>query len=234
MYCSIISDLIFSHFVHINNLKCFSGHTISQKRGFDWYLKWIFTFLRDQIVDKHRTYSNFLSIYFRYSNAPLSAPALEQGTPPAETDACGPRLHRGTPSLSYCWCVMCSCVWRPALLKKNKTCRQRRKNTVTHRCLMCSILDGLVICLWLFFMLHLPLFGCLKIPCTLYWFGSHDVNCHTKLAGIVSGSKRWHREGHFLHSHAFLHNVCRVSCQSAIVVNSLIVSAEVATPLQFG
>lgn len=29
-----------------------------------------------------------------------------------------------------------------------------------------------------------------------------------------------------------LHNVCRVSCQSVIVVNSLIVSGKVATPLQ--
>lgn len=129
MYCSIISDLIFSHFVHINNLKCFSGHTVSQKCGFDWYLKWIFTFLRDQIVDKHRTYSNFLSIYFRYSNAPLSAPAPEQGTPPAETQT---HVGRGcTGELPAYIIVMCSCVWRPALLKKNKTCSQRRKNTVT-------------------------------------------------------------------------------------------------------
>lgn len=40
-------------------------------------------------------------------------------------------------------------------------------------------------------------------------------------------------EGHFLHSHALPPQcVCRVSCQSVIVVNSLIVSGEVVTPLQ--
>lgn len=71
-----------------------------------------------------------------------------------------------------------------------------------HRCLMRSILDGLVICLWLFFMLHLPLFGCSKIPGTLYWFSRHDVKRRTELVGIVSGSECWHREGRFLHSHA--------------------------------
>ncbi len=34
MYCRIISDSIFSHFVHINNLKCFSGQTVEREHNF--------------------------------------------------------------------------------------------------------------------------------------------------------------------------------------------------------
>lgn len=79
---------------------------------------------------------------------------------------------------------------------------------------MCSIWDGLVICLRLFFMLHLPLFGCSKIPGTLYWFSRHDVKRRTELVGIVPGSECWHREGRFLHSHA-LPPQC-VSCSLSV------------------
>lgn len=98
---------------------------------------------------------------------------------------------------------------------------------------MCSILDGLVICLWLFFMLHLPLFGCSKIPCTLYWFDSHDVNRHTEnWSALFLGASADTERAISCTVMPCLHNVCRVSCQSVIVVNSLIVSGEVATPLQ--
>lgn len=108
--------------------------------------------------------------------------------------------------LSLCYVQLC--VKNNFAEKRTKRAVRKKNNKktpptlYTHRCLMCTILDGLVICFWLFFMLHLPLFGCWKFPWTHYWFSSHDVNCHTKVVGIVPGSECWHREGHFLHSHA--------------------------------
>lgn len=94
---------------------------------------------------------------------------------------------------------------------------------------MRSVLDGLVICPRLFFMLHLPLFGC-----ALYWFSSHDVKRHTKLAGIVfrgPTSADTEKEPFPAESCLAFHNVRRVRCQSVIVVNWLIVSAEVMNPV---
>lgn len=109
--------------------------------------------------------------------------------------------------------------------EQNVQLKNKKTQLSLHRCLMCPILDGLVICLWLFFMLHLPLFGCSKIPSTLYWSGGHDVNRHTELAGIVSGSKCWHREGHFLHSHAL-----PPQCRAVLAVSLLLLSTRLLYP----
>lgn len=79
-------------------------------------------------------------------------------------------------------------------------------------------------------MLHLPLFGC-----ALYWFSSHDVKRHTKLAGIVfrggGASADTEQEPFPAESCLACHNAHRVRCQSVIVVNWLIVSAEVTNPV---
>lgn len=75
-------------------------------------------------------------------------------------------MHRGAPTIVTTFCAF---VCEGLCFKKNKMYdwkeergkKKKKKETLQpHRCLMCSILDGLVICLWLFFMLHLPLFGC--------------------------------------------------------------------------
>lgn len=158
------------------------------------------------IVDKHWTSKNILAVSFvdfwiRFALLSLYYCSWARQSSCRESNTSRLRVRWGTPRY-YCCCAMCSCVWRTTLLEKEQSVQWKKKTLYTHRCLMCTILDGLVICLWLFFMLHLPLFGCWKFPCTLYWFSIHDVNCHTKLVGIVSGSKCWHREGHFLHSHA--------------------------------
>lgn len=99
------------------------------------------------------------------------------------------QLHWG--NLQVVLLLLCNvqlCVREDFTEKRTKRGLKKQKK-YPHRCLMSSISDGLVICLWLFFMLHLPLFGCLKIPCSLYWFAGHDVKRRTELAGIVSGSK---------------------------------------------
>lgn len=98
---------------------------------------------------------------------------------------------------------------------------------------MCSILDGLVICLWLFFMLHLPLFGLLENSLhTLLVRQPWRKPPHWNGRGIVSGSKCWHRKrGHFLHSHAFPSTMCVVLAVSLLLLSARLLYLERSRPL---
>lgn len=128
-----------------------------------------------------------------------------------------PGLYRGSPRI--CEAGFC-----------RKKIKQREKNTHTHRCLMCSILDGLVICLWLFFMLHLLLFGHLKFLGTLYWYGSHDVN-HHRAGWYCFREPVLTQTGLFPAQSCFASTMCAVLAVSLLLLSTRLLYLQRSRPL---